>query len=92
MPALREGLDWDYFGLDGFSWTDFLRFLGVPHYSNGNHDDQQPLMFEIRTVEYDASEYDFGGRDQQQFLVIWRPETPRPTDEQIATLVESEGY
>jgi hypothetical protein len=81
MPALAKDLDWDYFFLDGFSWTDLLEFLGIPHYSNDDREDQAPLLFEIRTV---AVKYpDLDETDKQQLLVIWRPETSRPTDKMI---------
>lgn len=90
--VLPDDLNWDFFDLEAFQWTDLLHFLGVPHYSNEHRDDQSPLLYELRTVcvSYPSDEEDDDGnlivtKENQQLLVIWRPETDRPTDEQIQT-------
>ena len=72
---MLENRNWDYFNLDGFNWTHLIEFLGIPHYTNKNEGDKPPLLFEIRTIK--IQDY------PEQFLVIWRPETERPTDNEI---------
>lgn len=82
----------DVFHLDGFSWTDLLETLHVPHYSNKHREDTEPKRFEIRTVDFDYPEYDpecddpEDAIDRQQVLLIW--DGDRPTDQQVKDWVK----
>ncbi len=71
-----------FFYLDGFSWTDLLDFLGVPHYSNEHREDSEAIQLQIRTVELPEC-------GPTQLVVTWTGEL-RPTDAQILELVAVE--
>jgi hypothetical protein len=82
-------MDFDFFYLDGFSWTDLLDFLQVPHYSNEHEmpSELQTKSFDLRTLMVPDPDYDYAPDetldedDNEDLLVVWTGE--RPTDEQV---------
>lgn len=80
----------DFFYLDGFSWTDLLEFLRIPHYSNEHRGAQPPMCFEIRACMLTNPEFPEDDAVQQDLLVVWPPDQPRPTDEQIQEAVDKD--
>ena len=83
----------EVFYLDGFSWTDLLDFLEIPHYTNEHRTDTKPKSFEIRTVLAPASsDYDPPTEPENvQILVVWDGNT-RPTDELVIAKCVAEFF
>lgn len=75
----------DVLFLDGFSWTDLVDMLEVPHYTNEHRGLVAPRMYEIRSVKMpDLDDPDQPLDDEPEMLfVVWSTDRERPTDDEL---------
>jgi hypothetical protein len=75
----------DVLAMDGFSWTDVLDDLGIPHYTN-DHDWQNKTITSFRlTCGLDREFPD------EPFLVVWSDRAEPTTDEILAVFKKEFG-
>lgn len=83
-------MDFDFFYLGGFRWTDLVDFLRIPHYTNEHRGVQPPMCYEVRVCALTSPEFPEDEAVEQELLVVWPLDKPRPTDEQIQEAVNKE--